>query len=120
MKKNQSTILNDVSHCLNYTVINEDISSSGQPTPIQIDAIATSGFQSRINLALHDSTDALYEEGGIVSEASMNYFHVPAPFDAPTKAHLKLFLDLMTVLQGKKIGIHCAFSWRASAFLYHY
>ena len=107
-------------HCLNYIPISENIASSGQPNPTQFDAIAEAGFKHIINLAMHDSTDSLYDEGGLVSEAGMNYFHIPVPFDAPTIKHLKLFLNLMTMLEDDKIWVHCAYNWRASAFINHY
>jgi protein tyrosine phosphatase (PTP) superfamily phosphohydrolase (DUF442 family) len=105
---------------LNYIPINETLSTSGQPTPTQIEAIGMAGYECIINLALHDSTDALYDEGGMVSEAGMNYFHIPVPFDAPTKTHLRLFLNIMKALEGQKVWLHCAYNWRASAFTYHY
>jgi protein tyrosine phosphatase (PTP) superfamily phosphohydrolase (DUF442 family) len=105
---------------LNYIPINKHLATSGQPTPVQIEAIAIAGYDCIINLAMHDSTDALFEEGGLVSEEGMNYFHIPVPFDAPTVAHLKLFLNLMNALAGKKVWLHCAYNWRASAFTGHY
>jgi protein tyrosine phosphatase (PTP) superfamily phosphohydrolase (DUF442 family) len=105
---------------LNYIPINDNLSTSGQPTPAQIDAIAAAGYTCIINLALHDSTDALYEEGGMASEAGMNYFHIPVPFKAPTATHLNLFLNLIRALKGQKVWLHCAYNWRASAFTYHY
>ncbi len=105
---------------LNYIPINDKLATSGQPTPIQIDAIGAAGYDCIINLAMHDSTDALYEEGGMVSEAGMNYFHIPVPFEAPTAEHLRLFLNLMKALDGQKIWLHCAYNWRASAFINHY
>ncbi len=106
--------------CFNYIPINKNIATSGQPTPMQFEAIAAAGYTAVINLAMHDSSDALYEEGGIVSEAGMNYFHIPVPFDAPTSKHLRLFLRLMEVLEGEKVWLHCAYNWRASAFISHY
>jgi protein tyrosine phosphatase (PTP) superfamily phosphohydrolase (DUF442 family) len=105
---------------LNYIPINKKLATSGQPTPIQIEAIAAAAYDSVINLAMHDSTDALYEEGGMVSKEGMNYFHIPVPFEAPTAKHLQLFLNLMKALDGQKIWLHCAYNWRASAFIYHY
>lgn len=105
---------------INYIPVTDQLATSGQPTPMQIDAIAEAGYDCVINLALHDSTDALYEEGGMVSEAGMSYFHIPVPFDAPTAEHLRLFLNIMKALEGKKIWLHCAYNWRASAFVYHY
>jgi len=105
---------------LNTIVINGRISTSGQPSPNQFSEIAEAGFTSLINLAMPNSTNALPDEGGFVSEAGMNYFHIPVPFDAPTLAHLSLFLKLMKALEKEKIWVHCALNWRVSAFMAHY
>lgn len=105
---------------LNTIVINERISTSGQPSPNQFEEIAKAGFSSVINLAMPDSTNALPDEGGFVSEAGMNYFHIPVPFEAPTRAHLSLFLKMMKALEKDKVWVHCALNWRVSAFMHHY
>ncbi len=107
-------------HILNYIPINKRLATSGQPTPLQIEAIASAGYSCVINLAMPDSTDALFEEGGFVSEAGMNYFHIPVPFKAPNAKHLRLFLNLMAALEEEKVWVHCAYNWRASAFIQHY
>ena len=67
-----------------------------------------------------DSTNALPDEGGFVTESGMNYFHIPVPFEAPTREHLSLFLKLMKTLEGDKVWVHCALNWRVSAFMAHY
>ena len=105
---------------LNTIVINDRIATSGQPSPNQFAEIANADFTSVINLAMPDSTNALPDEGGFVSEVGMNYFHIPIPFDAPTRAHLSLFLKLMKTLEKEKIWVHCALNWRVSAFMAHY
>jgi protein tyrosine phosphatase (PTP) superfamily phosphohydrolase (DUF442 family) len=105
---------------LNTIKITENIATSGQPSPIQFQHIADAGYQHVINLAMPDSTNALPDEGGFVSEAGMNYFHIPVPFEAPTREHLELFLKLMNSLEGDKIWVHCALNWRVSAFMQHY
>ncbi len=105
---------------LNTIIINDRIYTSGQPSPNQFEEIAEAGFSSIINLAMPDSTNALPDEGGFVTEADMNYFHIPVPFEAPTREHLDLFLKLMKILEGDKVWIHCALNWRVSAFMAHY
>ncbi|MEE9310257.1 MAG: protein tyrosine phosphatase family protein [Cocleimonas sp.] len=105
---------------LNTVIINERIYTSGQPSPLQFTEIAEASFTSVINLAMPDSTNALPDEGGFVTEAGMNYFHMPVPFEAPTRKHLSLFLKLMKTLEKDKIWVHCALNWRVSAFMYHY
>ena len=105
---------------LNTIVINDRISTSGQPSPNQFTEIAEAGFTSVINLAMPDSTNALPDEGGFVTEVGMNYFHIPVSFEAPTHKHLSLFLKLMKTLDGEKVWVHCALNWRVSAFMEHY
>ncbi len=105
---------------LNYIKINENISTSGQPSPAQFEVIAKHGFASVLNLAMPDSTNALPDEGGFVTEQGMNYFHIPVPFDAPTVEHLRLFINLVKILADEKVWVHCALNYRVSAFMYHY
>ena len=105
---------------LNYIAISDKIGTSGQPTPNQFKEIASAGFTTVINMAMPDSTNALPDEGGLVSEAGMNYFHMPVSFEAPTKKDLSLFLKLMKVVEGKKVWVHCALNMRVSAFMQHY
>ncbi|MEE9445953.1 MAG: protein tyrosine phosphatase family protein [Cocleimonas sp.] len=109
-----------VDDILNYIKISEKISTSGQPSPLKFQAIANSGFTTVINLAMPDSDDALPDEGGLVTEAGMNYFHIPVPFDAPNRQHLSLFLKLMKSVDGEKVWVHCALNMRVSAFMQHY
>jgi len=97
-----------VTSILNYIKISDNIGTSGQPSPDQFNLIASAGFSTVINLAMPDSTNALPDEGGFVTEAGMNYFHIPVPFDAPTGQHLMLFLKLMRAVEGEKVWVHCA------------
>jgi len=109
-----------IDNILNTIIISDNIGTSGQPSPKQFQDIADAGYTSVINLAMPDSTNALPDEGGYVSEAGMNYFHIPVPFDAPTRKHLSLFLKLMKSTEGQKVWVHCALNMRVSAFMQHY
>ncbi len=109
-----------VTNILNYIKISDKVSTSGQPSPDQFNLIANAGFSAVINLAMPDSTNALPDEGGLVTEAGMNYFHIPVPFEAPTHQHLMLFLKVMKAVENDKIWVHCALNMRVSAFMQHY
>ena len=109
-----------VKDIFNFIKISNLVSTSGQPTPKQFQEIADDGFTTVINLAMPDSDNALPDEGGFVTEAGMNYFHIPVPFDAPSAKHLSLFLHLMKATEGKKVWVHCALNMRVSAFMQHY
>jgi len=105
----------------NYIKINEQISTSGQPTKKQFKMIAKEGFEVVINLAMHNK-GALKEEDKIVSKNGMMYIHLPITWKAPEIDRLKLFLKLLESLEreNKKILIHCIMNYRASVFMYLY
>ena len=74
---------------LNFYQITEEVGTAGQPTVEQFKQIAEQGYSSVVNLAMHDSENAVPEEGSIVSSLGMSYFHIPVPFDNPTVDHVK-------------------------------
>ena len=103
---------------INYLFISEQISSSGQPKAEEFSFISELGFNHIINLAMPNSTNAIREEGSLVTELNMTYHHIPVPFEAPKINQLKLFFWLMEFFQGEKVWVHCVVNYRASAFLY--
>lgn len=105
---------------LHYHPVNGRISSSGQPLAGEFSAIAGAGFQAVINLAMPDSPRALADESFRVVSQGMDYCHIPVPFDAPTGEHFQRFSALMQLLQARKVWVHCALNYRASAFLFRY
>ncbi len=105
---------------LNYHQATPDIATSGQPTRAELHQIADEGYEAVINLAMHDSDNALPDEGSIIASLGMYYFNIPVPFDEPTEIHLKEFIGLLNILDGKKVWVHCAVNARVSAFMFHY
>lgn len=105
---------------LNYYQSTEKVGTSGQPSKEQLADIARMGYEAVVNLAMHDSEGAIPDEGGIVAALGMSYFHIPVPFDNPTADHLRTFCGIMSVLEGKKVWVHCAVNARVSAFMFHY
>ena len=105
---------------LNFYQITEEVGTAGQPTVEQFKQIAEQGYSSVVNLAMHDSENAVPEEGSIVSSLGMSYFHIPVPFDNPTVDHVKKFIRVMDALDGERVFVHCAVNARVSAFMYKY
>jgi protein tyrosine phosphatase (PTP) superfamily phosphohydrolase (DUF442 family) len=84
----------------------------------QLQAIAAAGFQTVINLGLHDDRRyALPDESGTVQSLGMAYVHIPVQFAAPTPTDLQRFFAAMDAHQGKKVWVHCAANFRVTAFL---
>ncbi len=104
----------------NFVQLTENIGTAGQPTADQFPIIAENGYKHVINLGMPDHSDALQNEGEIVSALGMNYIHIPVPFDNPSREHVRLFCRILSQLEKDKVFIHCIMNYRVSAFMYHY
>ena len=104
----------------NFHQITPRIGTAGHPKPEDFPTIAAEGYEVVINLALHDSDDAIADEGALVAREGMSYIHMPVIWDEPTVAHLKQFCHLMDALEDKKILVHCQVNARVSAFMLKY
>ena len=105
---------------LNFHQSTERIATSGQPDRREFHRIAEDGYEVVINLAMHDSDNAIPEEGSLVASLGMQYINIPVPFDEPTAQHLREFIGILEVLASRKIWVHCAVNARVSAFMFHY
>jgi protein tyrosine phosphatase (PTP) superfamily phosphohydrolase (DUF442 family) len=114
---NQNAALTNI---YNFEVVTEWLSTSGQPTEIQFANIAEAEFDAVVNLALPSSENAVPNEGSIVTEYGMAYFHIPVVFENPTVKDLRLFVGIMNALEGQNVWVHCVVNARVSAFVYQY
>lgn len=105
---------------LNFIQINENIATSGQPTPKQFEKIAKKGYEVVINLALHNASNAIENQDKIVTKLQMSYFHIPVEFENPKLEQASLFLNTLKSLSSKKVWVHCAMNYRVTAFMYLY
>ena len=105
---------------INFYQITENVGTGGQPTIMQLAEIAEANYSAIVNLAMHDSDNAIPEEADIVSSLGMKYIHIPVPFEAPTSNHLKEFFNVMDSFEEKKVFVHCAVNARVSAFMHQY
>ena len=109
--------MNDV---INFFQITDTIGTGGQPSVSQLYDIAQNGYDVVINLATHNSENAIDNEGSIVASLGMTYIHIPVPFEAPTPEHLRKFFRFMNGLSEEKVFVHCAVNARVSAFVFKY
>ena len=109
--------MNDIYNYLSY---HDKLSSSGMPTPEQMDSAAQAGVELVINLAPHDVPNAIPDEGELVQSLGMEYINIPIPWGAPEAASLTEFMDAMDTYREKKIHVHCEANYRASAFIMLY
>jgi protein tyrosine phosphatase (PTP) superfamily phosphohydrolase (DUF442 family) len=105
---------------VNTHYFSNHLATSGQPDRAQIHGIADEGYEALVNLAMHDSENAIPDEGSLAASLGMVYVNIPVPFDEPTVEHLREFIGIMDSLAHKKVWVHCAVNARVSAFMYHY
>lgn len=104
----------------NFQLLSDRVATAGQPTETQYSVIATTGYQTVINLALKESTNALIDEETIATSLGLEYIHIPVFWDNPTLENFQEFVQVMNVRTDRKIFIHCAANKRVSAFMYLY
>ena len=108
-------IMNNIA---NYYQIHDRLATSGQPTKEQFKLIADAGYQVIINLATSKSTNAIADEGAIVTDLGMVYVQIPVPWENPKLADVGLFFSVMRSFLNSQVWVHCAKNMRVSCFIY--
>lgn len=103
---------------INYYQVNNRLATSGQPSKEQFQLIADAGYQVVINLALSTSTNAIANEGVIVTDLGMVYIQIPVLWEHPTLQDIELFFNVMRSFLESKVWVHCAKNMRVSCFIY--
>jgi uncharacterized protein (TIGR01244 family) len=104
----------------NFTQISETLATAGHPTAAQVQDIADAGYQTLINLAPSDVSQAIPNEGGLVEAAGMTYIQIPVAWKEPTLEDWDAFVKAMDENKGKKVFVHCQANMRVSAFVMLY
>jgi protein tyrosine phosphatase (PTP) superfamily phosphohydrolase (DUF442 family) len=105
-----------VEDIVNYREYSAILSSSGQPTQAQLQAVADAGYERVVFLAFSDHDESLVNEDRLVKELGMEYAHIPVDWDAPRNSDFHMFAGLMARDPGKKTLVHCQVNFRASTF----
>ena len=106
-----------VESIVNYSYINPKLATAGQPEEHELVWIAQAGYQTVINLALHDAEYALEDEAASVQALGLDYIHLPVSWQKPADRDLDDFFDIMARHKGQQLFIHCAANRRVSVFL---
>ena len=101
----------------NYLAYNEKLSSSGMPTPEQLQDVAQAGVRVVINLATSRSDGAIPDEAERVAALDMEYIHIPVEWDEPTRRNLDDFLRAMDAHKDDNVLVHCQANFRATGFV---
>ena len=105
---------------MNWRRIDARLTTSGQPTERQLQALCDLGVRHVINLGLHSHEQALADEAGSVAALGMAYVNIPVAFDAPDEADFEHFCAAMASVGEEPVHVHCILNARVSAFVYRY
>lgn len=105
-----------MSNIYNFKKVSDTLACAGQPREGQLTSIAEDGYKVIINLGLADGKYALADEAASVKALGLTYHHIPVQFDNPQLDELTTFIADMQQHDSKKILVHCAANYRASAF----
>lgn len=110
--------MSQLSGIRNFLELDDQLATSGMPRPEDFDTMRTAGFDVVINLAMPTSDNAMANEGDLVTRAGMTYVHIPVNFEAPRPADFDSFSQILDLLRGRKVYVHCAANMRVSAFVF--
>ena len=112
----------NIDKAYNFKRIDELTSCSGTLANVSLQSLSDTNYDVVINLLPNDSEHAREEEKEDLKKSGIRYIHIPVIWDAPKHSDFEAFKSAMDSVEGKKIHIHCAANYRASAFyaLYAY
>jgi protein tyrosine phosphatase (PTP) superfamily phosphohydrolase (DUF442 family) len=100
----------------NYRMVDDQISTGGQPSEEQLRSAAAEGFKAVINLATLNPRYSLDDEAGLVRSLGMSYHHIPVDWENPQASDFAAFEAVMQAHPADKVLIHCAANFRVTAF----
>jgi protein tyrosine phosphatase (PTP) superfamily phosphohydrolase (DUF442 family) len=110
----------DLSEIVNFREYSDLLSSSGQPSAEQLQAVSNAGFERVVFLAFSDHEHSLQHEDRIVKKLGMEYAQIPIDWEAPQKSDFYMFAGLMQRAPENRTLVHCQVNFRASAFSFLY
>lgn len=108
----------NINEIADYYQISDRLATSGQPTAEQFKLIAQSGYKIIVNLAMSCSTNAMSNEGAVVTDLGMVYVQIPVVWENPTLEDVQLFFQVMNTFGNHSVWVHCAKNMRVSCFIY--
>lgn len=99
-----------------FLKINELSSCSGALVDVDMQNFSSQGYEVVINLLPDDSKYSTKNEKKLLESQGLQYHYIAVDWDNPKQSDFELFEKIMNFNQGKKIHIHCAANYRATAF----
>ena len=102
----------------NPVEISSSLITSGQPTPQSLAGLGVLGIQAVIYLAPSSVPSAVKDEAELLKRQSIEFVHIPIPFNAPKEEHFIAASEALVRLKDKKVLVHCEVNMRASTVVF--
>jgi len=100
-----------------YMEVTASVGTGAQMTDAGVKQLSEKGYNAVINLRTATEGVDLEVEQKAVEAAGMAYYSVPISGKEPDPAQAEKFLDLMKMLSGKRVFVHCASANRAGSLV---
>ncbi len=100
----------------NYHEISDRLGTGGEVSTAAIEQLAGKGYEVLIDLRGEFDRD----ENEAAKSAGMTYVNIPTSWKKPRAESLDRLIQVMRESEGKKVLVHCAANYRASAMTYLY
>jgi len=110
----------DIAEIYHFRSLDPLLATGGQPLAEELEALAQSGFELVINLAMPTSDNALPNEADLVRALGMDYIAIPVVWEAPRREDFARFCVAMDAHASRRRFVHCAANYRVSSFIYLY
>lgn len=112
--------MGELTGVINWRRVTKRVTTSGQPTEVQLAQIRALGVDDVINIGPHSNKGALADEAGTLAGLGMRYVYIPVDFEAPTEDDFVAFCAAMKEVIDRPVHVHCIYNARVSAFFYRY
>lgn len=112
--------MTDPENIYNWRRVDGRLTTSGQPSEVQLEEIAQLGVTHIINLGMHDHKRALADERASLVSLGIDYTHIPVEFDSPKTEDFNRFCETLAKIGDAPVHVHCIANLRVTAFLYKY
>ena len=110
----------ELDHILNWRRITPRITTSGQPSEVELAELKAMGVRCIVNLGPHHNKGALDDEADTLTGLGMVYDYIPVEFETPTDDDFDRFKAVLKANPDDMIHVHCIYNARVSAFFYRY
>jgi protein tyrosine phosphatase (PTP) superfamily phosphohydrolase (DUF442 family) len=99
-----------------FKLVNDLVSCSGTLMKVDLESLKTEHYQLLINLLPNDSKYSRSDEKETIEALNIEYYYIPIDWENPQVNEFEIFESILQRNKGKKVHIHCAANYRATAF----